>query len=43
MERKKSTIEDYKVAHTLGKGSFGEVIAVKKGDGPELAMKKIRK
>jgi hypothetical protein len=32
MERKRSTIEDYQVAHALGKGSFGEVIAVKKGE-----------
>lgn len=43
MEKKRSTIEDYKIMHTLGKGSFGEVIAVKKGDSSEMAMKKIRK
>lgn len=43
MEKKKSSIEDYKVAHTLGKGSFGEVIAVRKGEGELMAMKKIRK
>lgn len=43
MERKKSSIEDYKVTHILGKGSFGEVVAVKKSEGELMAMKKIRK
>lgn len=43
MERKKSSIEDYKIAHILGKGSFGEIIAVRKGEGELMAMKKIRK